>query len=84
MARELDLRCACSARPLLGVCGRRQDGEPYIHIKVYKQSRIFGEIVAVGGDVHIKCRECLRWHTVTIKRGGVDFAVEPLPSDIQI
>lgn len=80
----LELRCACSARPLLGVCGRDKKGEPFVHIKVHKQSRVFGEIVATGGDVHIKCRACLRWHTVTIKRTEVNFEAAPLPSDIKI
>lgn len=82
--RELELRCACSKRPLLGVCGRASDGEPFVHIKVHKQSRIFAEIVAVGGNVHIRCRDCKRWHIVTIRRESVDFVAAALPAAIEI
>lgn len=44
-----------------------EKGRAYIHQKVYKQSRIYGESIVVGGEVSIRCRECKRWHRVVIR-----------------
>lgn len=83
--RELDLRCFCSARPLLGVCGRdTQSGDLYVHIKVFKGGHVHGEVVATGGIVRVRCRSCSRWHVVTIWPTKVDFEEQPLPVSIQI
>lgn len=27
-------------------------------------------MIVTGGEVKLHCRECLRWHTVTIKQKG--------------
>lgn len=62
-----DLRCFCPRKPLLAVYGRNERGELYIHIKVFKQSRIYGEYIITAGKVQIHCRECARWHKVVIK-----------------
>lgn len=59
-----ELRCECSRRPLLAFYGITEDGQIYAHQKVYKQGRVYGESVFVGGVVEIKCRECYRWTTV--------------------
>jgi hypothetical protein len=37
-----------------------------VHVKIYKAKRIFGELVIEGGVVKIRCRECLRWHTIRV------------------
>lgn len=67
-ARRNELRCFCARRPLLALCGwdnaRRA---PVVHVKVHKQGRIYGEVVA-SGEVHVRCRECLRWHVVRVVR----------------
>lgn len=65
---QQDLRCFCSRRPLLAKCGRDERGEPFIWVKVFKQGRIYGEVVATSGTVKLRCRECLRWHQVKIVR----------------
>lgn len=62
-----DLRCFCERRPLLATYGIDTEGKIYIHIRIWKQQRIFGEILITGGVVKIHCRECKRWHTVTIR-----------------
>lgn len=72
-----ELRCFCTRRPMLGIVGHDSIGT-YLHIKVYKQSRLYGEMIAYGGVVKVRCRECLRWHVVTIKKMTVDF--EQIPS----
>lgn len=62
-----ELRCFCSRTPLLATYGLDEKGAPYVHVKVFKQDRIFGEIVVTGGEVKLRCRECLRWHSVVIR-----------------
>lgn len=61
-----DLRCFCSRKPLLGVYGIDEKGRLYVHTRVYKQGRVFGEAVYYGGTVNLLCRECLRWNEVVI------------------
>ena len=64
--REKELRCFCSHRPLLATYGVDSKGKLFVHVKIYKAKRIFGELVIEGGTVKIRCRDCLRWHTVRI------------------
>ncbi|HWI67828.1 MAG TPA: hypothetical protein VNS88_05580 [Nitrospiraceae bacterium] len=61
-----ELRCFCSREPLLAVYGVK-DKKLYVHIKIYKQRRIYGEALITEGKVKLHCRECLRWHTVTLR-----------------
>ena len=77
-----ELRCFCRREPLLAVIGQDDDGRWFLHVKVYKQSRIYGEIVATDGKVSVRCRECLRWHHVTIKHESVDSDVGELPEAV--
>lgn len=65
-----ELRCLCSREPLLATYGVDEKGQLYIHVRVYKQRRVFGEVIVTGGTVKLHCRECLRWHTVVIKQPG--------------
>ena len=46
--------------------GINSDGKVYIHIKIYKQGRVFGETYHVDGTVLMRCRNCMRWHRVRI------------------
>jgi hypothetical protein len=69
------LNCFCSRRPLLAMYGIDQRGRPYVHIKVYKQRRVFAEMLVVGGEVSISCRECVRWHRIVFK-SSVDGRAE--------
>lgn len=62
-----ELRCHCSREPLLAVYGIDGKGQLYVHMRVYKQNRVFGEMIATGGEVKLHCRECLRWHKVVIR-----------------
>lgn len=78
----LEVRCFCSRRPLLALCGRDDHGEPFVHQKVYKQGKVFGEMVATGGTVRLRCRECLRW--VRINLPGVEVNHEELPKSITL
>lgn len=61
-----ELRCFCSRGPLLAIYGIGTDGLLYVHVKIFKQRRVFGEVLVTEGRVRLHCRECLRWHTVVI------------------
>ena len=76
---SVELRCFCSRKPLLATYGTDKRSRLYVHVKVYKQGRIFGEVVVTGGTVRIHCRECLRWHTVVIadNRARLEEIAEP-------
>lgn len=79
--REHELRCEqCKEAPLLATYGVDEKGRPYIHVKIWKQNRIFGELVVEGGVVRIKCRACLRWLRVIIRPGRrAELIQEPKP-----
>lgn len=66
----LEVRCYCRARPLLAKCGRDPDGEPWVHVKVWKGKRLYTEIIATAGIVRIRCRECMKWQIIRIVRGA--------------
>lgn len=75
-----DLRCFCSRSPKIAVYGVTEEGDAYLHVKVYKQGRVFGEVVVTQGIVDLCCRECLRWTKVTVGRAIVNVAPdEPKP-----
>lgn len=51
---------------MLATYGIDSKGKLFVHVKIYKAKRIFGELVIEGGIVKIRCRECLRWHTIRV------------------
>jgi hypothetical protein len=73
------LKCFCRRKPLLAMYGVDQHGKLYIHIRIYKSHRVFGEILVTEGRTRILCRECLRWHTVTINQPGIATLEETDP-----
>lgn len=85
MDDELEVRCFCNRTPLLAVCGRdTSTKQPYVHVKAWRQRRIFAEVVIESGVARIRCRECLRWHKIVIRRTTVDATVERLPETIAL
>lgn len=50
---------------MLAIWGNDKTGKPYVHIRIYKQGKIFGDVLVHGGEVKICCRECVRWHCIT-------------------
>ena len=65
-----ELRCICTHEPLLAVYGLDEHGELYIHVKIYKGGRLYAELVITEGKVQIHCRDCARWHKITILVSG--------------
>lgn len=80
--REKELRCFCRRKPLLATYGIDKIGTLFIHVKIWKAHRIFGELVVEGGIVKIRCRDCLRWHTINVigKRATLEETYEELPA----
>lgn len=60
------LRCFCSRSPILAFYGVNEKGKLYVHIKIYKARRVYGEVITTSGNIIIRCRECLRWHQVIL------------------
>lgn len=66
------LRCVCSRKPLLAYYGIDKKDKLYVHIRVYKQSRVYGEFVITSGECQILCRECYRWTRVIFATRKID------------
>lgn len=78
-----DLRCTCGRHPLLAVYGVDTEGKLYVHVRIWKQKRVYGEMMVTGGTVRLLCRECLRWNTVVIKQSGdADLVHSDAPVEI--
>ncbi len=70
MHHKNEIRCFCTRHPLLAVYGLDENKELFIHVKVYKQSRIYAELfISADAQVKIRCRECLRVHKIKIVSG---------------
>ena len=53
------------------MCGSDpKTGEPWVHVKSWKKGKLYTEVVATAGIVHIRCRDCGRWHRVRIIKGA--------------
>jgi len=59
--------------------GLDDKNKPFVHIRIYKQSRVFGEIIFNFGEIRIKCRDCYRWHIIRIL--GNKAVLEDLPDE---
>ena len=78
---EHELRCFCRTEPLLATYGIDSGGTLFVHVKIWKAKRIFGELIIEGGVVKIRCRNCLRWHVIRIAGGkaSLEETQEELP-----
>jgi hypothetical protein len=66
--REVEIiRCICSRKVVLAYVKFDGLNKPYVHIKIYKQKQIFGEVIFSFGQMRVRCRECLRWHEIRIR-----------------
>jgi hypothetical protein len=81
---DLPIRCTCSARPILAIARATDDGKWFIHVRVFKQRVVYGEMIVDSGSVRIKCRACSRWYKLTIRMSEVRHELENLPKGIEI
>jgi len=65
--REKELRCFCRGEPLLATYGVDKKGTLFVHVKIWKQNRIYGELIFERGVAKIRCRNCLRWHRIIFR-----------------
>lgn len=73
MPERDEVRCFCQHRTLLGKVARDPEtGAPCLHVKMTASGRTAREMVILSGTVKLKCRDCTRWHTVRIRREGVE------------
>lgn len=79
MRREKELRCFCRNEPLLATYGVDSKGKLFVHVKIFKQNRIYGEFVCEEGTVKIRCRNCLRWHRVIFRPRAVSLSETEAP-----
>lgn len=79
---EKELRCFCKQLPLLATYGVDSRGKLFVHIKVYKGSRIYHESVIMEGVVKIRCRNCLRWHRVNIVGNEAELTRTQVPETL--
>jgi hypothetical protein len=77
--REKELRCFCRGEPLLATYGIDSSGVLFVHVKIYKQQRIYGELVFEGGVVKLRCRNCLRWHRIIFKEKAAALREDQAP-----
>jgi hypothetical protein len=83
--KPLAIRCFCAREPLLAQAGRdTRTGDPFLHVKTWKGDRLYVELVVTSGVVRLRCRECLRWHTVRIVKGDMKVKPEPIPDTIEL
>lgn len=79
-----ELRCFCRSEPMLAMYGIDEDGELYVHVRIYKQKRLYSESWHSGGVLKLRCRNCLRWHTVTFPGKTSARLVESAPPVVAI
>ena len=60
------IHCECDYETKLAEYGIDGNGKLFVHLKVFKQGRVFGEMVATSGMVHLRCRDCGRWTKIRI------------------
>lgn len=65
--------------------GRNErSGAPFVHIKIFKQGRVYGEVVVESGTTWIRCRDCSRWHALNIRIAKIDASQQPLPESFRL
>lgn len=86
MPTKSDIRCVCSRKPLLGIWGIDDKGKAYVHVMIYKQSRIFGQVLFSEGVAHLWCRECHRWTRLRLRgtASAADLVGDQPPAPLRV
>jgi hypothetical protein len=73
--------CFCSKRPILAIVSVT-DGQVTVHIKVYKQGKIYAETFIERPErISLRCRECGRLQTLQVVRGAPQLVETESPPD---
>lgn len=76
-----ELRCFCRGKPLLATYGVDKKGKLFVHVKIFKQSRVYGEFVFESGVVKMRCRNCFRWHRVVFNERSAALTEDQSPPE---
>ncbi len=79
---ERVLRCFCYGKCILGIVKFDNQNKPFVHIKIYKSNRIYGEVLLKFGDIRVRCRDCYRWHQIRIVKERAVLEEIPDSEDI--
>ncbi len=79
-----ELRCFCVRKPLLAIYGTDKEGRTFVHCRVYKQNRVYGDWISYGGVVKLRCRECIRWHVIRfiVERNTAILQESTVPAEV--
>lgn len=60
------LRCTCNLKPMLAMWGKDENDNAYVHVRVYKQDRMYAEIYTIE-PIMLCCRACETWWYINIR-----------------
>lgn len=61
------IECFCNRKPLLARAGRdSRTRRSFVWVKVVKNGQTIAEVVLTNGTIQVRCRECLRFHKITL------------------
>lgn len=83
-ATRIPIRCFCKEHPLIAMAGRDASNKPFVHVKTWKGKRLYAEVIVTDGIAHVRCRICLRWHTIRIVKTDLAIKHENLPETLVV
>lgn len=60
------LTCTCNLKPLLAMWGVDENGNAYLHVRVYKQDRVYAEVYTID-PIMLYCRACGMWWNINVR-----------------
>lgn len=71
------IECFCARKPLLARAGQdSRSKRSFVWIKVVKNGSIVTEVILTSGTMHVRCRECFRFHKITVVQTPKLFDIE--------
>lgn len=77
------LRCTCNQEPLLAMYGRDKNGDAYIHVRIYKGNRVYGEIYTTH-PISLLCRLCGMWWNINIVNQRYQMNKRKAPASVEL
>lgn len=76
------IECFCHRKPLLARAGRDpRTRRPFVWVKVVKNGQATAEVVLTNGTFQVRCRECLRFHKITLTATPKMYDIQVLRED---